>query len=71
VGSRSRGQGFAIKIADGGKVPLFAATVEVMEQVGWLDEAQRSQLEPWRSREILSVRGAPVGERRTAFKLEF
>jgi L-asparaginase II len=69
VGSRSRGQGFAIKIADGGKVPLFAATVEVMEQLGWLDEAQRAQLEPWRSREILSVRGAPVGERRTAFKL--
>jgi L-asparaginase II len=69
--SRSRGQGFAIKIADGDKVALFAATVEVLAQLGWLDEQQRDELRPWRAQEILSVKGAQVGERKPAFKLEF
>ena len=69
--SRSRGQAFAIKIADGSKVALFAATIEVLDQIGWLDDAQREELEPWRARDILSIRGAKVGERRPAFRLKF
>jgi L-asparaginase II len=71
VASVSRGQAFAIKIADGSKVAVNAVTVEVLDQLGWLDDAQRGELEPWRSRDILSVRGAKVGERRPAFKLQF
>jgi L-asparaginase II len=69
--SRSRGQAFAIKISDGNKTALMAATVEVLEQLGWMDDKQREELEPWRYRDILSVRGAKVGERRPVFKLEF
>jgi L-asparaginase II len=69
VASRSRGQALALKISDGSKVALFAATVEALDQLGWLDAAQREQLAPWRAATIASVRGAPVGERRPAFRL--
>ena len=58
------------KIADGSKVALNAVTVEVLDQLGWLDESQRQELEPWRSRDIFSVRGAKVGKRRSAFRLK-
>ena len=68
--SRSRGQAFAIKISDGSKTALFAATIEVLEQLGWLDDTQRAELEPWRARDIPSIRGVKVGERRPAFKLQ-
>ncbi|TFZ07031.1 asparaginase [Ramlibacter henchirensis] len=70
VGSVSRGQAFAIKVIDGNKTALYAATVEVLDQLGWLDERQREELRPWRSSEIASVKGAVVGERRAAFRLE-
>jgi L-asparaginase II len=69
--SRSRSEAFAIKISDGSKVALYAATIEVLDQLGWLDDKQREELEPWRARDILSIRGAKVGERRPAFKLQF
>ncbi len=67
--SRSRGEAFVIKIADGSKPALFAATVEVLEQLGWMDDAQRAELEPWRAREIKSIRGVKVGDRRSVFQL--
>jgi L-asparaginase II len=70
VGSVSRGQALAIKIADGSKPALFAATVEALDQLGWLDETQRQALAPWRAAEILSVRGTPVGVRRAVFRLQ-
>jgi L-asparaginase II len=69
VASKSRGEALAIKIMDGSKPALFAATVEVMDQLGWLDAVQQEALEPWRARSILSVRGAVVGERKPVFKL--
>jgi L-asparaginase II len=69
VASRSRGQAIAIKIADGSKVAAAATTVAALDQLGWLDERQREELRPWRAQEILSVRGAQVGERRPAFSL--
>jgi L-asparaginase II len=70
VGSRSRGQALAIKIMDGNKTALFAATVEALDQLGWLDDAQRRELAPWRAQVLLNVAGAPVGERRSVFKLQ-
>ena len=70
IASRSRQQALAIKISDGSKPALFAATVEALDQLGWLDDAQRAALEPWRAREIRSVRGAVVGERRAVFRLQ-
>lgn len=70
MGSVSRGTGFAIKIADGSKPALFAASVAVMDQLGWLDDAQRQALKPWQAASILSVKGQVVGSRRAVFKLE-
>jgi L-asparaginase II len=70
VGSASRGQAFAMKVIDGNKTALFAAAVEVMDQLGWLDERQREELRPWRAAEIASVRGATVGERKPGFRLQ-
>ena len=69
VGSRSRGQALAIKIMDGNKAALFAATVEALDQLGWLDDAQRQALAPWRAQVLLNVAGVPVGERRSLFQL--
>lgn len=70
VGSKSRGLAFAIKIIDANKPALFAASVEVMEQLGWLNDTQRELLRPWRARAITNARGIQVGERRPAFTLQ-
>lgn len=69
VASRSRREAFALKISDGNKTAVYAASVAVMDQLGWLDERQREELRPWRAESILSIRGAPVGERRAVFTL--
>ena len=69
VGSKSRGEALAIKISDGNKPALFAATVEVMDQLGWLDDAQRSALAPWRASEIRNARQMLVGGRAPVFQL--
>jgi L-asparaginase II len=69
VASRSRGEALAIKIADGNKLALHAATVAALDQLGWLDEAQRTALRPWRNETVASVRGAAVGERKAVFSL--
>lgn len=69
VASISRAEAIAIKIIDGDKTALYAATVHAMDQLGWLDDTQRAELEPWRARAILSLRGDQVGERRAAFQL--
>lgn len=70
VGSASRGEAFAIKIIDGSKPALYATTIEVLDQLGWLDDAQRSALEPWRARPIINARGLLVGERKAVFTLQ-
>jgi L-asparaginase II len=69
VASRSRGQALALKISDGNKLALYAATVEALDQLGWLDDEQREVLRPWRNEIIPSIRGVPVGERRAVFRL--
>jgi L-asparaginase II len=70
VGSKSRQEAFAIKIMDANKPALFAAAVEVLEQLGWLDDTQRTALKPWRAQPIVNARGLLVGERLSAFKLK-
>ena len=70
VASRSRGQALALKIADGHKPALFAATVEALDQLGWQDSAQRQALKPWRSAELKNIKGTNVGERRSIFKIQ-
>lgn len=70
VGSKSRGEAFAIKIIDGNKAALFAASVEVLEQLGWTDEAQRDALRPWRAQALVNARGLQVGQRCPVFRLK-
>lgn len=70
VASKSRGEALAIKIIDANKPALFAASVEVMDQLGWLDAAQRTALQPWRAKKLINARGIQVGERRPAFTLQ-
>jgi L-asparaginase II len=70
IGSRSRGQALALKIADGNKVALFAATVEALDQLGWLDDVQRQELQAWRAQSLKNIKGLEVGERRGIFKIQ-
>lgn len=70
IGSKSRGEALAIKISDGNKAALFATTVEVLNQLGWLDDAQRALLQPWRAQELRNARGLHVGDRNPVFKLQ-
>ena len=69
VGSKSRGEAFAIKIIDGNKPALFAASVEVLDQLGWLDSAQREVLAPWRAATLRNARAVHVGDRLPVFQL--
>jgi L-asparaginase II len=69
VASRSRGEALALKVADGNKLALYAATVAALDQLGWLDQEQRQALQPWRHETIANIKGAPVGERRAVFRL--
>jgi L-asparaginase II len=69
VASRSRGEALALKIIDGSKLALYAATVEALDQLGWLDDTQLQELAPWRWEVIASAKGAPVGERRAILSL--
>ena len=69
LASKSRGIGLAIKIADGQGLAAQAATVAVLDQLGWLDARQREELRPWRAEAIANARGTQVGERRAAFTL--
>ena len=70
VGSKSRGEALAIKLMDANKPALFAATVEALDQLGWLDDAQRAELKPWRAQRIVNARGLLVGHRLSAFTLQ-
>ncbi len=46
IASLSRRHAIAVKIQSGQKTPLYAAAIEAMDQLGWLDEEQRKQLKP-------------------------
>ncbi len=69
IASKSRGQAIAIKVISGHMPALYTAAVTALEQLGWLDEAQRAILKPWGEQTLRNARGNPVGEIRAAFKL--
>jgi L-asparaginase II len=68
--SVSRGQGFALKVMDGNMTAVYAATMSVLDQLGWLDARQREELRPWRAEAIPNTRGTRVGERKAVFVLQ-
>lgn len=70
-GSRRRGQAFAIKISDGNLQALFSATVEVLDQLGWLDDVQRADLERWRTSSVTNAHGTVTGVRSPVLQLQF
>lgn len=69
IGSKSREQALAIKIADGSKPALFTATVACLEQLGWIDEHQKRELDILRAPDIKNVAGNVVGQRYACFQL--
>jgi L-asparaginase II len=70
VGVRSRGLGIAIKVVDGNARGLHPATVSVLDQLGLLDELQRTELGPWREPAIRNYRGLTTGHVTPAVVLE-
>ena len=70
VASQSRGAGLRAQDRRWQQGRLHAATVAVLDQLGWLDARQREELRPWRAEAIANWRGTQVGERRPVFKLE-
>jgi L-asparaginase II len=61
VGIRSSGLGIAVKIADGAKRGLHPVVVEVLDQLGLLDDDQRAHLSRWRNPTIRNYRGIATG----------
>jgi L-asparaginase II len=61
--------GVAIKIEDGGSRAVHAAVVEVLEQLGVLNEAGRRALARWHRPVIKNFRGEAVGEVAPVFSL--
>jgi L-asparaginase II len=69
IASISRREAIAIKVISGHMPALYAAAVETMGQLGWLDAQQRELLEPWRHQTLLNARGKQVGEVQPVFRL--
>ncbi len=69
IASVQRREAIAIKIISGHMPALYAAAVETMDQLGWLDAQQRELLGPWRYQTLLNARGKQVGEVRPVFSL--
>ena len=69
IASIERSEAIAIKVISGHMPALYAAAVEAMDQLGWLDAAQRELLKPWAQQNLLNARGRQTGEVRPTFKL--
>jgi L-asparaginase II len=61
IGVRSKGWGIALKVVDGNARGLHPATVAVLDQLGLLDAAQRTELASWRAPEIRNYSGILTG----------
>jgi L-asparaginase II len=69
IASIARRQAIAIKIISGQMPALYAAAVEAMDQLGWLDTQQRELLGPWRQHTLLNARNKVVGSVKPCFQL--
>ncbi len=70
IGVRSKGWGIAVKVVDGNARGLHPATVAVLEQLGLLDDEQRSDLSAWREPAIRNYRGIVTGRVEPVVALE-
>jgi L-asparaginase II len=62
IGVRSRGIGIAIRVADGNQRALMAATVEVLQQLGLLDDPATTPLARYARPQVKNYRKTVVGE---------
>jgi len=62
LGVTDKGWGIAIKVIDGNARGLHPATVAVLDQLGLLGEAQRTELSAWREPTIRNYRGIVTGK---------
>jgi L-asparaginase II len=69
IGVRSAGLGIALKVADGGKRGVQAATASVLRQLGLLAKPEQSPLATWIRPPVVNLRGLHTGEVRAAVKL--
>ena len=70
IGIRSLGLGIVVKVVDGAKRGLHPATVSVLEQLGLLDAAQRTELAGWLEPPVRNYRGTITGAIHPVVKLE-
>ncbi len=71
VASMSRGIGVAVKLADGNPRALHAVVLDVLRQLGWLDQPLAAALAAHDAPAITNWRGTRTGELRACFSLEF
>jgi len=69
IGVRSRGLGIAVRIAGGSTWALHAATVDVLHQIGLLDDPGASALAPYFRPDIRNARGTRTGLTQPLFTL--
>ena len=69
IGVKSQGIGIAVRIADGNARALMAATVEVLQQLGLLDDPAASPLARYARPRIVNYRSIVVGGVEPIFRL--
>lgn len=69
LASLSRGVGLAIKISDGNTKALLAVTVELLRQLGWLDNAAAEALRVFDQPAIRNWRGVETGRLHACLEL--
>ena len=70
IGIASLGWGIAVKVADGAARGLLPATVAVLDAIGLLDDARRTELAPWREPLVRNTRGIVTGAVRPVLVLD-
>jgi len=71
IGIRSLGMGIAIKVGDGSTRSLVAIAVEVLRQLGLLDDVTGTPLEPFAQPKLKNHRDIVTGYIAPVVKLEF
>lgn len=70
IGVKSKGLGIAIRVADGNARALHAVTVEVLQQLGLLDDPARTPLAKYARPAIANYRGIVTGRVEPVFTLQ-
>lgn len=69
IGIRSKGIGLAVRVADGNKRALLAVTVELLRQLGLIDDPATTPLARYARPAVKNARGTEVGRVETVFEV--